>query len=77
MLQSSNGLPHRNQPSNTSAEESRNESHTSPQILEHGDIFFYRPKVGVREVKGIDDIRRFLWLLRQIAGHLLVSENQK
>jgi hypothetical protein len=33
---------------------------TSSEILEHGDIFFfYRPKVGSREVRGIDDIRRF------------------
>jgi hypothetical protein len=32
----------------------------SSQILEHRDIFFfYRPKVGAREVSGIDDIRRF------------------
>jgi hypothetical protein len=34
--------------------------HMSSEILEHGDIFFfYRPKVGAREVTGIDDIRRF------------------
>jgi hypothetical protein len=38
----------------------RNPGQMSPQILEHGDIFFfYRPKVGAREVKGIEDIRRF------------------
>src|SRR3954454_2565040 len=30
------------------------------QILEQGDIyFFYRPKKGAEEVKGIEDIRRF------------------
>jgi hypothetical protein len=34
--------------------------HISSEILEHGDIFFfYRPKVGAREVTGVDDIRRF------------------
>jgi hypothetical protein len=43
--------------------------HISSEILEHGDIFFfYRPKVGAREVTGVDDIRRFLWLQQQIAG---------
>ena len=30
------------------------------EILEQGDIyFFYRPKKGVEEVKGIEDVRRF------------------
>src|SRR5919206_5023296 len=30
------------------------------QILEQGDIyFFYRPKKGAEEVKGIEDVRRF------------------
>ena len=34
--------------------------HISSEILEHGNIFFfYRPKVGAREVTGVDDIRRF------------------
>jgi hypothetical protein len=29
-------------------------------ILEQGDIyFFYRPKKDVKEVKGIEDVRRF------------------
>jgi hypothetical protein len=38
----------------------QNPDRMSPQTLEHGDIFFfYRPKVGAREVKGIEDIRRF------------------
>jgi hypothetical protein len=38
----------------------RNPGQMSPQILEHGDIFFfYRPKVRATEVKGIEDIRRF------------------
>jgi hypothetical protein len=31
-----------------------------PEVLEQGDIyFFYRPKKGAQEVKGIEDIRRF------------------
>jgi hypothetical protein len=31
-----------------------------PEILEQGDIyFFYRPKKGADEVKGIEDVRRF------------------
>ena len=30
------------------------------EILEQGDIyFFYRPKKGAEEVKGIEDVRRF------------------
>jgi hypothetical protein len=34
--------------------------HISSEILEHRDIFFfYRPKVGAREVTGVDDTRRF------------------
>ena len=37
----------------------QNQHDISAQILEHGDIFFYRPKVARREVIGIDDIRRF------------------
>ncbi|MGB8034849.1 MAG: hypothetical protein WCF03_13625, partial [Nitrososphaeraceae archaeon] len=33
---------------------------TSAEILEQGDIyFFYRPKKGAEEVKGIEDVRRF------------------
>jgi hypothetical protein len=35
-------------------------NNSAPEILEHGDIyFFYRPKKGAKEVKGIEDIRRF------------------
>src|ERR671914_573903 len=38
----------------------RQESEIQPDILEYGDIyFFYRPKVGSQEIKGIDDVRRF------------------
>jgi hypothetical protein len=30
------------------------------QVIEQGDIyFFYRPKKGAEEVKGIEDVRRF------------------
>jgi hypothetical protein len=52
--------------------------HISSEILEHGDIFFfYRPKVGAREVTGVDDIRRFLWLQQQIAGVLVQKWKQR
>src|SRR6185312_3976386 len=34
------------------------------QILEQGDIyFFYRPKKGAEEVKGIEDVRRFFMVI--------------
>jgi hypothetical protein len=37
-----------------------NSEDTKPEILEQGDIyFFYRPKKGADEVKGIEDVRRF------------------
>jgi hypothetical protein len=37
-----------------------NSDNTKPEILEQGDIyFFYRPKKGAEEVKGIEDVRRF------------------
>jgi hypothetical protein len=37
-----------------------NTDNTQSEILEQGDIyFFYRPKKGAEEVKGIEDVRRF------------------
>jgi DNA-directed RNA polymerase subunit H (RpoH/RPB5) len=37
-----------------------NNNSNEPTILEQGDIyFFYRPKKDVKEVKGIEDVRRF------------------
>jgi hypothetical protein len=37
-----------------------NNNNTRSEILEQGDIyFFYRPKKGAEEVKGIEDVRRF------------------
>src|SRR5919198_1715291 len=37
-----------------------NNNNNEAQILEQGDIyFFYRPKKGAEEVKGIEDVRRF------------------
>ena len=37
-----------------------NNDNTQSEILEQGDIyFFYRPKKGAEEVKGIEDVRRF------------------
>ena len=39
---------------------SNNNDNTQSEILEQGDIyFFYRPKKGAEEVKGIEDVRRF------------------
>src|ERR671930_1784517 len=35
-------------------------NHPDAKILEQGDIyFFYRPKKGAEQVKGIEDVRRF------------------
>src|SRR5919202_814614 len=37
-----------------------NTTNPDAEILEQGDIyFFYRPKKGAEEVKGIEDVRRF------------------
>jgi hypothetical protein len=37
-----------------------NDSSAEAEILEQGDIyFFYRPKKAAKEVKGIEDVRRF------------------
>jgi hypothetical protein len=34
------------------------------EILEQGDVFFfYRPRVGVEEVRGLDDVQRFFCML--------------
>jgi hypothetical protein len=45
---------------NKNNKKKRQESEIQPDVLEYGDIyFFYRPKVGSQEVKGIDDVRRF------------------
>jgi hypothetical protein len=38
--------------------------HIDVKILEQGDIFFfYRPKVSSKEIKSIDDVRRFYMVL--------------
>jgi hypothetical protein len=38
--------------------------HTDVRIIEQGDIFFfYRPKVSSKEIKSIDDVRRFYMVL--------------
>src|SRR5256885_5017921 len=45
---------------NSSNNKDNNNDNTQSEILEQGDIyFFYRPKKGAEEVKGIEDIRRF------------------
>ena len=41
------------------------------EILEQGDIyFFYRPKKGAEEVKGIEDVRRFFMVTAPEDSHL-------
>ena len=41
------------------------------EILEQGDIyFFYRPKKGAKEVKGIEDVRRFFMVTAPEEGQL-------
>jgi hypothetical protein len=48
-----------NQVKNNSSSNNNNDN-TQSEILEQGDIyFFYRPKKGAEEVKGIEDVRRF------------------
>lgn len=32
--------------------------------LERGDIFFYRPRVGIEEVRSLQDVQRFFFALR-------------
>ncbi|MDQ3836866.1 MAG: hypothetical protein M3270_08035 [Thermoproteota archaeon] len=47
----------------TSNDENQTPDHKSSEILEYGDIFFfYRPKVGADQVRGIDDVRRFFMI---------------
>src|SRR2546430_8328692 len=42
------------------SDNSSSTSNIESEILEQGDIyFFYRPKKGAEEVKGIEDVRRF------------------
>jgi len=46
--------------SSNSNNNSNNNDNTQSEILEQGDIyFFYRPKKGAEEVKGIEDVRSF------------------
>jgi hypothetical protein len=49
-----------NQVKDNSSNNKNNNDNTQSEILEQGDIyFFYRPKKGAEEVKGIEDVRRF------------------
>src|SRR6476646_4460723 len=49
-----------NQVKDNSNNKNNNNDNTQSEILEQGDIyFFYRPKKGAEEVKGIEDVRRF------------------
>src|ERR687884_805274 len=41
-----------------------NHNNNEAEILEQGDIyFFYRPKKGAEDVKGIEDVRRFFMVI--------------
>src|SRR6478672_7167551 len=45
---------------NSGSNSNNNNDKNQSEILEQGDIyFFYRPKKGAEEVKGIEDVRRF------------------
>jgi hypothetical protein len=49
-----------NQVKDNSNNKNNNNDTNQSEILEQGDIyFFYRPKKGAEEVKGIEDVRRF------------------
>src|SRR5919205_1654671 len=52
-------MSQQNQVKDNSNNKNSNDKNQS-EILEQGDIyFFYRPKKGAEEVKGIEDVRRF------------------
>ena len=64
-----------------SNDENQNRNHGSSEILEYGDIFFfYRPKVGATQVRGIDDVRRFFMVTatesRQPGNEAQKEDNQ-
>ncbi len=64
-----------------SNDENQKGNHKSSEILEYGDIFFfYRPKVGATQVKGIDDVRRFFMVTatesRQPGNEAQKEDNQ-
>jgi hypothetical protein len=51
------------------------------RVLEQGDVlFFYRPRVGVEEVRGLDDVQRFFLVLepagRGILRRLIVGRKR-
>jgi hypothetical protein len=51
------------------------------EILEQGDVFFfYRPRVGVEEVRGLDDVQRFFCVLepdeREILRRVVVGRKR-
>jgi hypothetical protein len=47
-----------------------NHNNNESEILEQGDIyFFYRPKKGAEEVKGIEDVRRFFMVTAREEGN--------
>jgi hypothetical protein len=50
-------------------------------VLEQGDVFFfYRPRVGVEQVRGLDDVQRFFFILepdgRDVLRRLVVGRKR-
>jgi hypothetical protein len=55
-------MSHQQQENQMNANNNSSSGNHGPKILEQGDIyFFYRPKKNAEEVKGIEDVRRFLY----------------
>jgi hypothetical protein len=51
------------------------------EILEQGDVFFfYRPRVDVEEVRGLDDVQRFFCVLgpdgRDVLRHIVIGRKR-
>jgi len=55
----------------------KNKKETEPEILEKGLIyFFYRPKVGIKEAHGPEDVQKMYFLLWPGAPSILDDEQQ-
>ncbi len=45
------------------------EKESTAEMIEQGDIFFfYRPKIGIDEVEGIEDVQRFYIVTSSLRG---------
>jgi hypothetical protein len=50
-----------------------NNDNLEPEVLEQGDIyFFYRPRKGAEEVKGIEDKGVFSWSIQNDLLNLII-----